>query len=309
MTDQSPRRNSFRAAVLRGEKTPLVVEEKQSHREGPCDALDSVIVPRSESRRSNHRDQDRHRLDGETATVRHGGTSHRADIVNISGGGAMIRADFAPMLWDMVELELAEGHAIECAVRWRRGDDIGLEFAHETRIECDPEERAKLLLDVLQRNFPGSQVHLECPAATEEKSETEAVDLGNRAETRHPLIWKGEIHFAHDSNPVRLRNISTGGALVDVVAAYPKDAEVLLDLGDAGQFFATVSWIGGDQMGLSFKEPFDLACLARARPELTPNHWMKLDFLAQDNSSPWDEKWSRSSLEEMRTELESYLGR
>src|SRR6185436_14267411 len=121
------------------------------------------------------------------------------------------------------------------AVRWIKGDSIGLEFAHETRIECDREQRAELLLAVIQRSFP-DEVRLEEPHPEEGREEVEE-DLGNRDEKRHPLIWKGEIHYAHDSNPVRLRNISAGGALVDVAVDYPLGAEVLLDLGNAGQYF------------------------------------------------------------------------
>jgi hypothetical protein len=31
---------------------------------------------------------------------------------------------------------------------------IGLEFAHETRLECDPDLRDALLSDVIRRSFP-----------------------------------------------------------------------------------------------------------------------------------------------------------
>lgn len=303
-------RNSFRAAILNGEKPVLVVSDKNPQRDGAGDALDGVRVPRAETRRGNHRGGDRHRLDGETATAVHDGETFEVEVVNLSSGGAMVRCGFAPRLWDMVELRLGDGPGLEGAVRWIKNGSIGLEFAHETKIECDPKERAELLLAVIQRSFPDDEVRLDAPLV-EEALEVEEEDLGNRDEKRHPLIWKGEIHYAHDSNPVRLRNVSAGGALVDVAVDYPLGAEVMLDLGDAGQFFTTVQWVCGDQAGLRFVQPFDIACLAKARPDVMPHSWTVPSFLTDeaDDDSPWHEKWSRSSIEEIRTDLEGYLKR
>ena len=222
----------------------------------------------------------------------------------------MIRCGFAPRLWDLVELKLGEGLGLEAAVRWIKGDSIGLEFAHETKLDCSPQERTALLLEVIQRSFP-DEIRLTEPEAHEVEEEREEEELGARDEKRHPLIWKGEIHFAQDSNPVRLRNVSAGGALVDVPVDYPVDAEVLLDLGGAGQFFAIVQWVCGDQAGLRFTKPFDLACLANARPDLTPHSWNVPTFLnrGEEEDSAWHESWSRSSIAEIRSELEGYLKR
>lgn len=304
-------RNSFRAAVLGGERKPLVVTDKNPQFEGKGDALDGVPVPRSETRRGDHRGVDRHRLSGETQAAIYKGQSYSVEIVNLSRGGAMIRCDFAPRLWDLVELKLGDGPGIEAAVRWIKGDSIGLEFAHETKLDCSPEERAALLLEVIQRSFP-DEIRLGRADSDEVEEEQEEEDLGARDEKRHPLIWKGEIHYAHDSNPVRLRNVSEGGALVDVAVDYPLNAEVLLDLGGAGQFFALIQWVCGDQAGLRFARPFDIACLAKARPDVTPHSWTAPSFLnsaGQDEGSAWDDHWGRSSIAEIRNELEGYLKR
>ena len=107
---------------------------------------------------NDHRDEVRHRLARETATVGYEGAMLDVDLINLSGGGAMIEADFSPALWDRVDLYLGEGSPIECAVRWLRNGRIGLEFAHETQIDCDPAERDALLLDVIRRSFP--DIHL-----------------------------------------------------------------------------------------------------------------------------------------------------
>ena len=303
-------RNSFRAAVIGGEKKPLIVTDKNPRFEGEKDDLNGVRIPREETRRGDHRGGDRHRLAGETASAVYKKRSHDVEIVNLSRGGAMIRSDFQPRLWDMVELRFGEGTGLEGAVVWIKGDSMGLEFAHETKLDCSPEKRAALLLEVIQRSFP-DEVRLEDADSAYVADEQEAEDLGARDEKRHPLIWKGEIHYAHDSNPVRLRNVSQGGALVDVAVDYPLGAEVMLDLGDAGQFFVIVQWLCGDQAGLRFVQPFDLACLANARPDVTPHSWNVPTFLDRDDSedSAWDDRWGRSSIAEIRQDLEGFLKR
>ena len=114
--------NSFRSAILSGKglhSGDPVVREKEG-RGSTEDDLSSVEVPRSEARTHNHRDDDRHRLEQESATARFDGEEYDVDLINLSGGGAMIRADFQPRLWERVDLILAEGGEIECAVRWLR---------------------------------------------------------------------------------------------------------------------------------------------------------------------------------------------
>ena len=112
--------NRFRSTILSGmgfkSEDPLVHDKDV--RGAESDDLSSVEVPRSETRTANHRDDDRHRLAEEHAAVRHDGNEYEIDLVNLSGGGAMIRGDFDARLWDRVDLILAEGAEIECAVRW-----------------------------------------------------------------------------------------------------------------------------------------------------------------------------------------------
>ncbi len=126
------------------------------------------------------------------ASVRYNGGTHAIDLINLSGGGAMISCDFEPRLWERVDLVLGEGGEIECAVRWLRGDRVGLEFAHETRIDCDPDARDALLLDVIHRSFPdvkmtgaADRTAPDCPDDSDE------VTNSRRVERRHPLIWIG----------------------------------------------------------------------------------------------------------------------
>ena len=308
------RPNSFRAEVLGGEKRKLVVKEKNPRQGGSGD-LSGSVVPRTEVRAADHRDADRHRLVDQSAVVTFEGRRHTVEVVNLSAGGAMVRCGLVPHLWDMMELELGEGYALECAVRWLREGCIGLEFAHETQIECTPDERAAVLLEVIQQSFPEQQVHLlrpePVPAQAEQEDETYE-DSGDRDARRHPLIWTGQIHSENGTHPTRLRNLSAGGALVDVETYYPVGAEVMLDLGGAGKFIATVQWNCGGKAGLRFHETFDLTCLANAKPEVASNQWLKPSFLdlpLEEDNAPWHVKWGRGSIAEIRDELEGFLKR
>lgn len=278
-----------------------------------ADDLTSVAIARDGARVHDHRWNDRHRLQDETATVRHNEQEHQVDLINLSGGGAMIRGDFEPRMWDKINLVLndSEGASIECAVRWIRRDRVGLEFAHETQIHCDDQTRDKLLLDVIRRSFPnlidenasanfgvgGDQVEEEVEA--------------QRGERRHPLIWMADVPYDHSIERVRLRNVSETGAMVEAAVDFPVGAELMLDLGEAGQHFARVVWSRGDQSGFAFTKPFDLKNLAIARPTVAPQRWAQPTYLRQDSSkaSPWAEHWNRRSLEDLRQELGAFLGR
>ena len=305
--------NSFRSAILsgRGLKTDPIVHGKDTRGADGGD-LSSVEVPRSENRTANHRDDDRHRLQQEAATVVHEGENHSIDLINLSGGGAMIRADFTPRLWDRIDLVLAEGSAIECAVRWLRGDRVGLEFAHETSIDCDAALRDSVLLDVVRRSFPDMLMHTAAVLETEVRSnEDDAIVNSRRSERRHPLIWSGDVLYNHGSERVRLRNISERGALIECPISYPLGAELLLDLGEGGQHFATVGWNCADKAGLVFASPFDLKSLARSRPDIAARPIVSarpLDRSAEDECA-WAEQWNRQSVEELRESLEGYLKR
>ena len=80
---------------------------------------------------------------------------------------------------------------------------------------------------------------------------------------------------------------------------------MLLDLGEAGSVFCTVAWTHGDQSGLRFHEAFNLALLARTRPEIAPARWTKPDYLRDDSadSSPWASRWNRLTIGELRQTL------
>jgi len=310
--------NDFRSRILGGAPASddgLLKTKTPRKRSAPIsgeESLERVAVPRTEARTVNHRYADRHRLASEApVTARHGRGKHSVKLVNLSGGGAMIDGDFRPELWDRVDLDLAgsdRSGRVECAVRWIRGNRMGLEFAHETRIEADDDTRAALLREVLSRSFSDvvQDTIVEAESTVEAlEAELTAAPQSRRKELRHPLIWGGEVLFQHDRHPVRLRNISSTGGLVESSTSFPVGAEVYLDLDQADALFAVVSWAHGDQFGLAFRQPFNLARLATVKPQVAPSRWVKPDYLRDESSdsSPWAAEWGRLTLDELNKTL------
>ena len=302
MSYEGPR-NSFRASLGREPGASPIVTAKKTRADPAAEGLEAVSVPRAEGRRANHRGGDRHRLTDEQAIVRFGLKEHKVDLVNLSRGGAMIEGRFKANLWDRLELVLGTGGAVECVVRWVRGNRYGLEFAHETRIECDPETMNAMLCDVIRNSFPEHQEKLAAPDADSGQApEAERIE---RAAVRHPLIWSGILHHDYEWEAVRLRNISATGALVECSAEFPIGASVHLDLGSAGRLAATICWSRGAQTGLEFAEPFNVHKLADAKPEIASADWIMPDYLKPDGKSsvPAVEPWKRASVEELSRSL------
>ena len=282
-------------------RKPLVVADKHAQVDETAEGLASVRVPRAENRRTNQRNGDRHRLTGEQVIVRRKGRKSVVELINVSHGGAMVAGKLKAKLWDRVELVLGaaddSGSAIECAVRWIRGDRFGLEFAHETQVECDPGTYEELLRQVLQTSFPA--VEIKAPAQAPQAA------VENRAVLRHPLIWSGILHHDYEWEVVRLRNISCGGALIECTVSLPSGVTVYLDLGEAGRVEAIVKWSRGGQSGLEFTDTFDICLLSKATPEVAPEIGSRPDFSGEGSSdqSPWAPQWNRQSVDELGARL------
>src|SRR6476620_4171848 len=106
-----PKANSFRSAVLSGKAgrhEDLVARTKKGRVDRSAAGLTGIAVPRRETRAQNQRGGDRHRPTGETATISIGRRKHAIELINVSGGGAMISGDLDLKLWDPVELLLGE---------------------------------------------------------------------------------------------------------------------------------------------------------------------------------------------------------
>jgi diguanylate cyclase (GGDEF)-like protein len=82
---------------------------------------------------------------------------------------------------------------------------------------------------------------------------------------RHGLIRLATLRWNGQALPVRLRNISTGGALLESERALDPGAEVELDLPGGGLLPGEVRWSQSGRLGISFREEFDLKKLAPSK--------------------------------------------
>jgi hypothetical protein len=271
--------------------------------------LSDIVIAREERRRTNSRDQDRFRLTGAAFKLTYEGADYDAEVVNLSGGGAMIGVDLAPNLGDRLHLHLGADGSIECVVRWIRDGRLGLEFAHETQLDCPEDELASLLREVIRRDFPEQK--FAGRRGQRPKPGPEALEPELRRAIRHPLIWWGDLHHGSHSWHVRLRNISATGALIDCPGELRIDSEILLELGNAVAVTGSVSWSVGDHVGLKFDQPFDLRRLSEAKPKIMAPSWVRPAYLeAQvEPDSPWDRSWNRMSVDDLRSQLEGFLKR
>ncbi|GAA3901750.1 hypothetical protein GCM10022276_20600 [Sphingomonas limnosediminicola] len=268
--------------------------------------LDSVEMPREAGHRINSRGEDRHRVIDKSARVTHKNKSREVQLVNVSGGGAMISTTVKLVPWDRLELHLGPNGTIECSVLWVKDGRAGLEFAHETHLDCSANEQAQVLREVIKQNFP--EVQYRACEKQDEVKPAETID-DQRSDRRHPLIWSGTLHYDYESTPVRLRNISQMGATIETSLKIEPGAEPLLDLGEAGTVFGVVAWSIGDQVGLTFKEPFDLSALAKSRPRVAPSKWQPPSHILKSMraGAPEPDRWDRLSLNELNDELEGFL--
>lgn len=282
-----------------GEESPLL-KRKRPRRN--ADGLDGVKIDRDEARHTDTREQDRLPVHGQRCRITYRGGEQDAQIANLSGGGAMLACALKPNVGERIDLHLGDDGHIECIVRWVKTGRMGLEFAHETHLDCSDEERAALLWDVIDRAFPTRKPVSFVPA--DDPSE-------QRTAKRHPLIWSAELHSRTGSWHVRLRNVSASGALIQCSKPLPVGRQVILDLGKGGSVDATVSWAVGDHAGVRFDEPFDMQRLSHTKPTLAPARWLRPAYLEKEVSanSAWDDAWSRMSVEELKTELEGFLKR
>ena len=85
-------------------------------------------------------------------------------------------------------------------------------------------------------------------------------------EPRMRIIRAALLHHQGQVKGARLRNISSGGALVECREELPVGAQVQLDFAAGGLIAAEVRWTKGTQFGCEFKEKFDLKLLQPVKP-------------------------------------------
>ena len=82
-----------------------------------------------------------------------------------------------------------------------------------------------------------------------------------RKHDRDSLFLMAQLRQEHDgqSLPVKLRNISDSGLLVEGSVRVARGAKVWVDLRNVGWVTATVVWAAGDRFGVAFDAPIEAA--------------------------------------------------
>ncbi len=85
-------------------------------------------------------------------------------------------------------------------------------------------------------------------------------------EARMRIIRAALLHYQGQVKGARLRNISSGGALVECREQVDIGAQIELDFAAGGLIAAEVRWTNGTQFGVQFKEKFNLKLLQPTKP-------------------------------------------
>jgi EAL domain-containing protein (putative c-di-GMP-specific phosphodiesterase class I) len=98
-------------------------------------------------------------------------------------------------------------------------------------------------------------------------------------EPRIRIIRAALLHYEGQVKGARLRNISSGGALVECREEMPVGAAILLDFAAGGLIEAAIVWTKGTQFGVQFKDKFNLKLLQPTPPVARPGNVMMPNYL------------------------------
>lgn len=270
-----------RGATLLARRAP---KRKAAAEDGP--SLAALAIPRTETRTSNQRSEDRHLNLAERAEVRFRNRKYDVGVVNVSRHGAMIEAPIEPRIGEKMQIRFEGLNRTDCTVRWIRGGRMGLEFSQET-VVIAPAAVKELIVAGRREG--------ECPSPEPEKS--------TRA-PRQSLLWKAVLHWDHGTFKVRIRNISADGAMLEGAGELPPESGILLDLGDGGSVSGRVRWARSGQFGILFDQRFDMRRLVRREePKEELPAMVKPAYLESelDADSPWAAAWDKFGPEDLGT--------
>ncbi|HEV2817074.1 MAG TPA: EAL domain-containing protein [Allosphingosinicella sp.] len=103
---------------------------------------------------------------------------------------------------------------------------------------------------------------------------------------RQGLLKVANLQWNGMNIGVRVRNISTGGALIEGDRVLPHESKVQLDLPGCGSLGAEVRWSEGRRMGIQFEQEFDLRRLGPGKErsfgaKLAPTAYTNLKYADQ----------------------------
>ena len=278
--------HDLRSSILSGpvERPATPVAAKKSKSGAGLGGLAAIAVKRQETRGTNQRSEDRLRDIVEETVMVFRRKKMPVRVVNVSSRGAMVASDAEARIGEKLDLLFTEGNKTKCVVRWIREGRIGVEFLNET-----------IFWDSAQPSGPVFRYEGE-----EKPAPREVIDR----EPRQTLLKSGTLYWSGISIPVRLRNISAGGAQVEAPKEFKPGVEVELDLGEAGFQYAEVRWAKDGQIGLRFAAEFDLDSLAPAPPPSAeaPQPVLKPAYLETETQpdSPWAARFERLKLSDLQ---------
>jgi hypothetical protein len=279
--------HDLRSSILSGaaaERPATPVAPKKAKSGGGLGGLTAIAVKRQETRITNQRSEDRLRDVVEETTMVFRRKKVPVRVVNVSSRGAMVASDVEARIGEKIDLVFTDKNRTACVVRWMREGRIGVEFLNET-IFWDGTQTSGPVFRYEGDEQPG-------PRAVAER------------EARQTLLRSGTLYWSGISIPVRLRNISAGGAQLEAPREFKPGVEVELDLGEAGFQYAEVRWAKDGQIGLRFAAEFDLDTLAPqpAHASEAPQQVLKPAYLETETQpdSPWAARFERLKLSDLQ---------
>ena len=241
-----------------GAAEELPVLKAKKPKGAKADTLNSIPVIREETRRGDTRDQDRHRLPDEEVALTHAAPRIRSSWSICRAAARWSRRISSRRCGTGSSFTWARTAPSNARCAGSRAAGSASSSPTRPGSIARPTSRPPCCATSSPAPSPISSSTARPKPASRPRLE----DGEQRTDGRHPLIWSGTIHHDFQSSPVRLRNISETGAMVECSATLLVGAEPLLELGDGVSIFTTVAWVVGDSAGLKFQQPFDLALLA-----------------------------------------------
>jgi hypothetical protein len=277
--------HELRSTILSGEPKPALVARKAKTKAEAAGlgGLSKIAIKRQEARVTDQRLEDRLRGIVESTTIVFRRRRQVVSVVNVSSRGAMIRSEIEPRIGEKIEVLFDGSNRTKCIVRWVREGRIGLEFLSDTILWTSDRNAGP----IFQAERP------QCESALHAVAEREP---------RQKLLRAGTLYWSGISIPVRLRNISGGGARVESGRELCPGSEVELDLGEAGFQIAEVRWSKDGQVGLRFAEEFDIESLAPSHQPERPPEVLKPAYLETElqPDSPWAARFEKLSLTDLK---------
>lgn len=90
--------------------------------------LDGSMIPRTEKRSIDERDEPRHAAVSSTAVLDFRGRKHVVRLINISSSGAMVIFPHIPNIGERLTVQLLDRGIVVSQVRWVKDGRIGLSF-------------------------------------------------------------------------------------------------------------------------------------------------------------------------------------